>query len=294
MNHFFKQRYILKYAILILPLFIIIAVIFLLFTNNTNKQIKTIDQIAPSLKPKYEYSTYNLDELPINYNLILINRTYPLITPISDDELILSYKKIKSANESIKINEMIAQPLQAMFTAAKEAGFSELLVTSGYRSTARQKNIYESSADKAFVQPPTHSEHESGLAVDLKTTSDEMEKLGETEEGKWLHNNVWQYGFILRYPENKFAVTNIAYEPWHFRYVGEVHATYMSKYSLALEEYITLLTEYPGLYIQIDNTKYLVLRAPIKENGTVELPKEEIASVSLDNTGGVIATLIVT
>lgn len=65
-----------------------------------------------------------------------------------------------------------------------------------------------------------------------------MDRSQKKEPGNiWLRKNSWRYGFILRYPEEKKAVTGIRYEPWHFRYVGKKAAAYMHKHDLVLEEF---------------------------------------------------------
>ena len=64
---------------------------------------------------------------------------------------------------------------------------------------------------------------------------------GETAAAKWLEENAYKFGFILRYPKDKSDITNIIYEPWHFRYVGRYHATRMHQTGLCLEEYVPTL-----------------------------------------------------
>ena len=80
--------------------------------------------------------------------------------------------------------------------------------------------------------------NEIGLAVDFNTLEVDFEN---TPAYKWLEENAHKYGFILRYPKEKQSITKIKYEPWHFRYVGPVHARIMKSYNLCLEEYIDYL-----------------------------------------------------
>jgi len=132
-------------------------------------------------------------------------------------------------------------------------------VVSSHRSVARQTTLFQNQLnrrladgldfDEAFdaarrvVAYPGESEHNLGLAVDI--VSDEHRSLnaafGQTPEGIWLAQNSYRYGFVLRYPDHKQDITNIIYEPWHFRYVGVAHATEMFERDLVLEEYIELL-----------------------------------------------------
>jgi D-alanyl-D-alanine carboxypeptidase len=87
--------------------------------------------------------------------------------------------------------------------------------------------------------PAGHSEHETGLAVDI--LSDTNSKMNETQAdeaaNKWLVENSWKYGFILRYPKDKTDITGIEYEPWHFRYVGCEAAEFLHEHDMVLEEF---------------------------------------------------------
>lgn len=90
---------------------------------------------------------------------------------------------------------------------------------------------------------PGTSDHQTGLAVDIVDTTlpsrfnNLIQEYGETESGKWLAENCWKFGFILRFPEGKEGVTGIIYEPWHFRFVGRTHAKQMKDLNMTLEEY---------------------------------------------------------
>lgn len=94
---------------------------------------------------------------------------------------------------------------------------------------------------------PGTSDHQSGLAVDIIQTSlpsrfdSLIQEFGETDAGKWLANNCYRFGFVLRFPEDKEEQTGIIYEPWHFRYVGRTHATAMHELNMCLEEYVDYL-----------------------------------------------------
>lgn len=90
---------------------------------------------------------------------------------------------------------------------------------------------------------PGTSEHQTGLAVDLVASSYQVldRKQEQTAEQKWLMEHCWEYGFILRYPSDKSAVTGIGYEPWHYRYVGRETSKAIQDSGLCLEEYLTAL-----------------------------------------------------
>lgn len=88
---------------------------------------------------------------------------------------------------------------------------------------------------------PGTSEHQLGLALDIVDISNQT--LDESQENtpvqKWLMNNSWRYGFILRYPTDKSDITGISYEPWHYRYVGKKAAKEIYDAQICLEEYLT-------------------------------------------------------
>jgi hypothetical protein len=87
---------------------------------------------------------------------------------------------------------------------------------------------------------PGQSEHQTGLALDLASQSGKCTLstcFKDTDEGKWLNENAWKYGFILRYPEGKEEITGYMFEPWHFRYVGKKEAKKIQDSGLTIEEY---------------------------------------------------------
>ena len=128
-----------------------------------------------------------------------------------------------------------------MAEAAKKEGYNIPLV-SGYRSYELQKTIYNNyidiygqAATDTFSAKPGHSEHQSGLAMDVGKIDDNY---GNTSEGKWLALNANKYGFIIRYPKGKEHITGYKYEPWHIRYLGVDIATKVYSSGLTLEEYL--------------------------------------------------------
>ena len=82
-----------------------------------------------------------------------------------------------------------------------------------------------------------HSEHQTGLAVDVSDITLDYDNFEKTKEFTWMKNNAYKYGFILRYPKAKFHITGFKYEPWHYRYVGNVVAQIIHSKNITLEEY---------------------------------------------------------
>jgi len=122
---------------------------------------------------------------------------------------------------------------------------------SGYRSFAAQKQLYQYYVDNAGQEAtdsasarPGHSEHQTGLAVDVQSPDQPdcqiHQCFGDTPEGKWLAANAYKYGFIIRYEKNKSSLTGFKYEPWHIRYVGTDLAAKIHKNDVTLEEYFNL------------------------------------------------------
>lgn len=150
--------------------------------------------------------------------------------------------------------------LQDMLGDMSQAGLSPLICSS-YRSQERQQELYDNKVQRVmdegvsleaaqaeaarWVARPGTSEHQTGLAVDIVSLSNQM--LDETQEStpefQWLAENAWKYGFILRYPNDKTEKTGIAYEPWHFRFVGKEAAEEMHDLGLCLEEYLESLAD---------------------------------------------------
>ena len=130
-----------------------------------------------------------------------------------------------------------------MVDAAQAEGL-RLYSVSAYRSAKLQKSIYQryvndygvSLAD-IYSARPGHSEHQTGLAVDINVAR-RTAHFENTPHYRWLIKNSWKYGFILRYPKDKTKITGFTFEPWHYRYVGQNLAEKVYKSGLTLEEYL--------------------------------------------------------
>lgn len=189
-----------------------------------------------------------------NPNLIIVNQQHPI-------QKELKFERFLIGKETI--NTSIINSLSRLFSEAEKNGFRFTLV-SGYRSIAYQKNLFDQSVQRhrdagysleqaqnmtlSYSQMPGSSEHHTGLAVDIIDTAflndrqDLYDDVDQLISQQWLINHAVDYGFILRYPKTKLNWTGINYEPWHFRFVGQENAIYMTKNGLSLEEYIEDLT----------------------------------------------------
>ena len=130
--------------------------------------------------------------------------------------------------------------------AAKEN--ISLFISSGFRSYNYQKTLYNGYVDRdgkkaaeKYSARPGHSEHQTGLAIDVNNPSSSFIN---TKEAKWLEKNCWKYGFIIRYPNGKENITGYQYEPWHVRYVGTSLAKTLTENKLTIEEFYSLTSVY--------------------------------------------------
>lgn len=135
-------------------------------------------------------------------------------------------------------------------------GWEYIVPVSGYRSQEEQQRIWDDSLrengvefTKKYVAVPGHSEHQTGLAIDLGLKAEHIDFIRPDFPYSGIcqifREKAAKYGFILRYPEGKEKITGIGHEPWHFRYVGAPHAQVMAEADLTLEEYIQFIRQFP-------------------------------------------------
>lgn len=177
---------------------------------------------------------------------VLINRYNHLSQEYKPDDLTVPNIKFvfKEDLPKNKMRKEAAEAIEKMFSDAKSKGIV-LYGVSGYRSYETQDALYKErvksvgkkEAEK-YVARPGESEHQSGLAMDVGTKNYlHNENIGNTKEGKWLKDNAYKYGFIIRYPKEKEYITGVNYEPWHIRYVGCDMAKAIESKGITLEEY---------------------------------------------------------
>ena len=133
------------------------------------------------------------------------------------------------------------------------------------------------------------SEHQTGLAVDVSLNGKLSVHFGSTEAGIWLQNNCSRYGFIVRYPPEKTAITRIMYEPWHLRYVGVPHAQYMYDHNMCLEEYVEHVKNSEILLYWVDEKVYYKVSFILQPDEDSEAAYD-ISSVRPGGAGGYIVT----
>jgi D-alanyl-D-alanine carboxypeptidase len=186
-----------------------------------------------------------------------------------------------------KVQQNLIEPLKQMFEAAQEDGIQHFKINSAYRSGKLQQQLYEQKGAE-YALPSGYSEHQTGLSMDIGSTQGTMDK---TMEGKWLEEHAADFGFILRYPENKINITGIAFEPWHFRYVGLPHSVMMKQKDMSLEEYIKYLKDEKDYTIKVDGMKYFVQY--VENSNQTKIPDTAKFVVSGDNLDGFIITSVI-
>ena len=160
------------------------------------------------------------------------------VTKKSGDMYVLS--------KGMELNETCAEALIALADAAREDGYN-LYLKSAYRSWQTQNTMYynrlkkNKGKDDGWVSKPGASDHQTGLGCDVVPRSWKSKamnsKMAKEPECQWMAQHCQEYGFIIRYPEEKQAETEINYEPWHLRYVGVPAATFIMENGLCLEEF---------------------------------------------------------
>ncbi len=220
--------------------------------------------------------------------LRLINQEHPLGTEPDATGLQRAYPTLEVSSEDILLDEAAILATAKLAQAAQREQVGTLMVNSGYRSYSEQAQLYEEMLDKSYVQQPGNSEHHTGLAIDLVALEDNSGEDPSLAE-RWMASHSWRYGLLLRYPADKQEITQVAYEPWHFRYVGTPHAWYCWQNNLCLEEYIQLLRESGGYQTKLEDRIYYVYPAEVQD-GVLYVPEGLSYEVSSDGAGGYIIT----
>jgi D-alanyl-D-alanine carboxypeptidase len=174
--------------------------------------------------------------------LVLVNKQNKLDK--NDKANDLEMLDTKYANENKLLRKEAKINIENLIKEAQKDGF-DITVVSAYRSFDYQKMLftnYVKNYSKKYALSCSakagHSEHQTGLAVDVMGENKDYNLFEETKEMKWMSKNAHKYGFILRYPKGKENITGFKYEPWHYRYVGVEAATEIYEKNITLEEYL--------------------------------------------------------
>ena len=184
-----------------------------------------------------EIDGYTYHFSPKGVQIWLVNHKYALKENYEPETTMINGYPM--ASECVKA-------LENMLGGCRIAGNADPIIVAGYRTYWDQHYMYNHTLETVgpsgfyYISLPNHSEHQLGLAVDIVENSHRTLNNSQeyTASAKWLRENCWDYGFILRYPEGTRDITGVAYEPWHYRYVGKEIALELKELGITLEEYL--------------------------------------------------------
>ena len=204
--------------------YVLIIIFILISTGCDNKFYKNIKDIKNP-----------------NDKLVLVNKNNKLKNDFIPDDLIKL--DLKYSNEEKYLKKEAALSFYKLSEDAKEKGY-RIIVVSAYRSYTYQEKLFDYYVKEKGLNyalncsaKPGHSEHQTGLAIDVEGSNFDYDLFEQSIEFDWMKKNAYKYGFILRYPKGKEHITGFKYEPWHYRYVGEKVAKYIYENNLTFEEY---------------------------------------------------------
>ena len=189
---------------------------------------KTLEPAA-SIELPDPLPNYPLDKADSLY--VVVNKQRPLNPIDYTPEVIQVESEFLDNSRGIELSPVAAEAVIEMAKAAQEAGVGTLKLNSGFRSFEYQSELFiakigqygEAEALERSARAG-HSEHQTGLAVDVSEPSqgcEIMQCFGNTEAGIWVADNAWRFGYIVRYELDQTSITGYTYEPWHLRYVGK-------------------------------------------------------------------------
>ena len=220
-------------------------------TGSPSPSASAVPTPVPSPSPAPTPPAFDRTRLSIDdpASLWVVSNKLRPLGPVDYAPADLGYPPLPNANGQ-PLRAATADAVVAMFAAAESEGAGGMRIQSAYRSYGTQAGVYsgyvsregQASADAQSARAG-HSEHQTGLALDISAGSSCILAgcFGDTAQGVWLAGNAWRFGFLLRYPADKVAVTGFMYEPWHFRFVGvELSTELHSTGATTLEEFFDL------------------------------------------------------
>lgn len=333
-----RKKYRIRYDRIIAVVLVLIVIIFIITSctkgcsDKKNKdetsQTSVVDELtggnaAPSADPNgqgvtdpsantpdqpvsgaaAEYTTENVDYARIsNGDLVLVNSLYPYKFQEGDVNLVTlfdnrnDYYKVK--DNIVQLDSNVITQLNALMQAyAAAAGNTDLSVIGGYRTAEEQKDKYDSGTSKF---PGGYSEYHTGRTFDLGIFPTGADSYYYSTGGAyaWFGENAANYGFVVRFPEGKDAVTGEEARTYTYRYVGVPHAVYMTQNNLCLEEYIEQIKTYTStnpLTVTAGTSQYQIYYAAANPNAptAVPVPSNRAYTISGNNVDGFIVTVTV-
>lgn len=258
-----------KYVCLIILLSGLLAIIWPKKDTDNLSPYLDVTYALSSRLDRYEaygtlYQDLSINDVVLRVNMNLDKEFYDPIIEVSKPDLIwvmcnkfyklpsdYTPKNLETIPSSYHLNDgktyqLVKEALDAYLLMYESASANNipLTIVSAYRTHDYQGRLYNNyvqshgkEAADQFSARPGHSEHETGLAIDLNQVSEAFEK---TDAFKWLQSNAHKYGYVLRYPKGLEPETGYMYEPWHYRYVGVNIATYIFNNQITFDAYYAM------------------------------------------------------
>ena len=217
---------------------------YVLYADQTGEDEKTtvihvnLNMDKEKYVDTFEVNTFSFD--------MLVNKYRNLSSSFEPDDLIVIPKEYTN-NEEFRANKTAVNALIQMVKSAKLDGL-EIVVNSAYRSYDDQVEIaefyrkwYGDNYVNNYVAKPGFSEHQTGLAFDIGSTSEKV--FADSNEYKWMQENAYKYGFVMRFYKKGEVITGFKSEPWHYRYVGKEIAKYIYENKITFEEYYVMFLD---------------------------------------------------
>lgn len=233
-------------------------------------------------------------------DLLLVNAQYPY-----RDNSRKFYVSFDSHYDRVFLSREAANALQLVFQ--KILSGNAIVPVSGYRTLEEQKDIYNTSLKdngeeftQKYVALPNHSEHQTGLAIDLGLNEPDIDFICPDFPYDGICGKFRQtapdFGFIQRYAEDKEDITGISHEPWHFRYVGYPHSKIIAEKGFSLEEYMEFIKDYRDshrfTFTSFCETEIEAYYVPVNDNETtISIEENYVNQISGNNIDGFIVTV---
>ena len=209
-------------------------------------------ELAGWVVPTLEFSDYLYPRLATGFagsEWVVVNKLRPL-SPLDFEPQVREILSSEALDNSrgLELRDVAATALEAMAKEMFFQGAGQMFVNSAYRSYEYQRELFVDKVEQygeaeALIRSAKagHSEHQTGLAVDVSVPAQGcaiMQCFGDTVAGKWIAENSWKFGYIVRYERDTTSITGYTYEPWHLRYVGiEIARTYANNGIHTLEDF---------------------------------------------------------
>lgn len=246
----------------------------------------------PTLQSSYYFTYITLEEDSLGKGeLVLVNNNIAFRGEVSEDDLMVirehKNKSYSVKDYSVKVLPEVMDSLNNMMLSFyTEKQNDNVMVISGHRTIEYQQGLYDKELEEtgqlssSLVAKAGYSEHHTGYVIDFSVyDGSSYEDFDGTGDYAWINENCYKFGFINRYPAGKEKLTLIDNEPWHFRYVGPLHAKIITDYDFCLEEYISFLKNYTietGFLAAtgLDGSSYIIYYVPMSnaESTAVYLP----------------------